>query len=90
MSEQKLSRIPPFIGVFFAILVQTLGIVWYAGQLDAQVTEQTQDIAELKENRAITLTRDQLNDILSGRDERISNIEKAVTRIETKLDRVIK
>ena len=85
------------IGIILAILGQFLGLVWYASAyvskvdtLQAEVTLNTQHITTLENNSPIIITRDQLNDILQVRDTRLNGIEKSVSRIEDKIDRIIK
>jgi predicted RND superfamily exporter protein len=72
--------------IMITIVLQTLGFVWYAAQLDQQVKQHTAQIAELKSDTGVLISREQLNDLLGGRDQKITNIESALIRIEKKID----
>ena len=78
------------IALLLAILTQTLGIVWFASGLVKQVEQNTAEISTLKSGATVYLTRQQLEDILGGRDQRLSNIEASVSRIETKIDKIVR
>lgn len=74
--------------IIIFLVIQTAGAIWWASNTNAQVLQNTRDINDLQNTNAVYLDRNQLNDILGARDQRIENIEKAVNRIEQKLDRI--
>lgn len=80
------------IGIIITIVVQTIGIAWWAASLNAQVAENSKDIdmlqTQLANSSALILSREQIDDILLVRDTKIESIEQAVKRIEIKLDRI--
>lgn len=75
------------LGIVILLLGQICGTVWYASSLAAQVDQNTREIAALKTNAVAFITRSQLEDVLGGRDQRLTNIEAGVTRLEAKFDR---
>lgn len=83
------------LSLFFAILVQTIGIVWWAADLSKQVEFNTFDIVEIRKEQRVYLTREQIEDIFGSRDQQIASlqtnvagIQAALIRIEDKLDRL--
>jgi hypothetical protein len=74
------------IGIIIALALQTFGGGWYLATLASQVQRNSDEITALKTGAAVYLTRAQLEDILGGRDQRLTNIESAVNRIERKFD----
>lgn len=76
------------IGLGITILLQTFAVGWFVSGLSSQVERNVQDISNLKSGAAVYLTREQLEDILGARDQKLVNIENAVTRLETKFDSV--
>ena len=77
------------VGILAALALQTFSVGWYLATLNAQVNQNSQAISELRTGATVYLTREQLEDILGARDQRLSNIEGSVSRIEKKLDAVI-
>ncbi len=82
--------------IVFTIIIQTLAIVWWASAINAQTTTNASDISVLKNqittNVSVTLTRDQLNDILASRDAQIqslnNNLEDFKTETRNSLSRI--
>lgn len=74
------------------LVVQLLSFGWYAAHQDAQVKQNTADIAELARrfdnSVSISISREQLEDILGSRDTKLENVEQAISRIEQKIDRL--
>lgn len=77
------------IGIMMMLLTQAVAVVWYLAGVDSVVAQNTRDIQELQNGSSVYISRDQLDDLLGARDEKTSNIEKTLIRIETKLDKVI-
>lgn len=85
-----------FSGVIITIIVQSLAIVWWASALSAQTNQNQHDITEIKQvinsSASITLTREQLNDILASRDSEIkslnNNVEDFKTETRNSLSRI--
>ncbi len=75
------------IGIIIMLLMQTFGIGWYLAALDAQVQQNSSEIGTLKSGAAVYLTRQQLEDILGGRDAETRALKDAVLRMESKIDR---
>ena len=86
------------IGILLGLALQTGGFVWWfsswSANVDSQLIETRKiaeanqsDVSALKQGASVILSREQLDDILSSRDIRITNIERTVERIEKKLDR---
>lgn len=88
------------LGIIITLIIQTAGIIWWASSLSAQVKDNTDQISKIQTqintSSTITLTRDQLNDILGSRDAQITAIQEnlndfkievrqGLARIETKL-----
>lgn len=92
MVEEKENKTTKTWGasIIITIVLQTFGFIWYVAQLDAEIKQHTLQIRELKDNTNILISREQLNDLLGGRDQKISNIESAISRIERKIDQVIR
>lgn len=80
------------IGIVLTILIQFGAIVWSGAKLDAQVQQNKTDIEQLSsrldQGAAISISREQLDDILGSRDTQLEALERAVTRIEQKIDRL--
>lgn len=89
-----------FIAVIVTIAIQTGTMIWWASSLTAQVRINTDNIATMQRQMtttvAVTLTRDQLNDILNSRDVQITSlsndlndfkkeVRSSLNRIENKL-----
>jgi hypothetical protein len=78
------------VGLLIGLLIQTAGMVWWAAQLDAQVESNTADIqsldTKLDNSAAVTISREQIEDLLGARDQRLKNVEDTTQRIERKLD----
>ena len=74
------------------LVIQFFGFVWYAAQLDAQVKQNAADIATLSErldsSYSVSISREQLEDILGSRDAKLDSLETTVARIEQKIDRL--
>lgn len=77
------------IGIFLAIVTQSVAVIWYFAHVDSAVAQNTKDIQELQNGSSVYISREQLNDLLGARDEKTLNIEKSLLRIELKLDKVI-
>lgn len=80
------------IGIIIAIISQSMAFVWFLSDLNSKAVEtdkiarmNAQSIASLQQGASVILTREQLDDILSSRDARLDNIERALVRIEGKL-----
>lgn len=80
-------------GILIALFIQTGGFIWWQSSWQAtttaQINQNAKDINSLKQGAAVILTREQLDDILQSRDIRLDNIEKSMTRIEQKIDRMV-
>ncbi|MDQ0316394.1 hypothetical protein [Amorphus orientalis] len=78
--------------ITFALIAQTVAAIWYAAQLDAQVKQNAADIATLSErldsSYSVSISREQLEDILGSRDAKLDSLETTVARIEQKIDRL--
>ena len=68
------------------LVVAALGVAVAWGSLYTRVDKTEQDVMKLEQTAAVFLSRDQVEDILGGRDQRLSNIEASIMRIEKKLD----
>lgn len=77
------------VGIILAIFIQSLGFAWYAAQVVAEVSQNTSDIKDLQTRTSVYINREQLDDLLGARDEKTANIERSLSRIESKLDKVI-
>ena len=79
-------------GISLALVVQAAAIIWYGAQLDAQVKQNTEDIASLStrldSNVSISISREQLQDILGTRDTKLDTLEQANRRVEQKIDQL--
>ena len=79
-------------GISLALVVQAAAIIWYGAQLDAQVKQNTEDIASLStrldSNVSISISREQLQDILGTRDTKLDTLEQAIRRVEQKIDQL--
>lgn len=72
-----------------AIILQTVTVAWYFAQQDATIRQHGIEIAKLQSGVSVYISRDQLNDLLGARDEKTANIERSLSRIEGKLDKII-
>lgn len=70
------------------LVVAGLGVAVAWGMLNARVAQNTVDIVSLEQSAAVFLSRDQVEDLLGGRDQRLNNIEQSLMRIEKKLDSI--
>lgn len=81
------------IGLAITLIMYCAAQVYYVGQIVGQVEHNSNAISELQTKfntgAAIYLTREQLMDILSGRDVQIKDLKEAATRIEGKLDKLL-
>ena len=79
-------------GISLALIIQIVAIIWYGAQLDAQVKQNTDDIASLASridnNATVSISREQLEDILGSRDQQLDNLESAIIRMEQKINRL--
>lgn len=84
------------IGIIIIIVVQTAAFIWAAALAFAQVEQNKTDIGTLKNSASVILSRENVEDILSGRDEKIEalkdelsdfklEVRGALLRIENKL-----
>lgn len=78
------------VGIIIAIITQTVVIAWYFAQQDATLRQHGMAIAKLESGTSVYINREQLNDLLGARDEKTANIERSLSRIESKLDKIIK
>lgn len=73
-----------------ALLVQTAGVVWWAATVDAKIDTNEQAIsslsARIEKADGIIISREQLEDILGVRDQRLDRLEKTTQNIEHKID----
>lgn len=74
------------LGVIIALILQTFGYGYYMATQAAKIEQARVDIVEIKSGATFFLTRAQLEDILGGRDQRLSNIEATMLRLEKKFD----
>lgn len=74
------------VGVIVALVVQTGSIFWWASGVQAQVNQSRADIADIKaqlvDNTAVVLTRQQLNDILGVRDAKIDALTQDISEFK--------
>ncbi len=75
--------------IILTLIVYGVGFTWYLAKLDAKVDQTIGDINKLQSTSSVLISRDQLEDILGGRDEKIDNIENKLVSIEEKLDEVL-
>ena len=77
-------RVP--VALIVTIIMQTIGIVWWAASISArvQVLERRLDEARSNQNRIVRLEANQ-----SAVYQRLDRIEAASRRIEAKLDRLL-
>lgn len=78
------------VGIIIAIISQTVIIAWYFAQQDSTLRQHTIAISKLESGTNVYINREQLNDLLGARDEKTANIERSLSRIESKLDKIIK
>lgn len=64
--------------------VVVLGAIGW-GVHQEKVAHNEREIMELRQNAAVFMTRTDIEDLLSGRDARLDNIEKSLDRIERSL-----
>ena len=86
--DSRISKFLTRIVLTFAGGAIIVAVSW--GALFVKVNRNTEDISALSNTANVSISRDQLDDILGSRDQRLTNIEASISRIETKLDRVIK
>lgn len=70
------------------LVVAALGIAVAWGMLNARVDQAEQNITNLEQSAAVFLTRTNVEDLLGARDQRLTNIEASLQRIEKKLDAI--
>jgi len=70
------------------LVVAGLGVAVAWGMLNARVAQNTEDIGMLEQSAAVFLSREQVEDLLGGRDQRLNNIEQSLLRIEKKIDSI--
>ena len=71
----------------FILAVITFAVGW--GMLQQKVENNTKVISALQNTSSIYLTRQQVEDLLGGRDQRLTAIESTASRIEAKVDRIL-
>lgn len=76
-------------GIIITIILQTFGVIWYFAQMDALLNQHTTDITDLQNGSSIYISREQLNDILSGYQTEVKGVNARLERIELKLDRIL-
>lgn len=74
--------------ILITLVIYGITTIWWLAKLDARVEQHAVEINEIKQGSSVLISREQLTDLLSGRDERLSGIEKSVTRIEQKIDQI--
>lgn len=76
------------IGLIFALLVQTAGLVWWASNLSASVNEHSRKFVAIEATEA-QRSRDEraLYARLGLLDGTLSSLQSTLTRVEAKLDR---
>jgi hypothetical protein len=72
----------------FVVGAIAFAIAW--GTLQQRVAANEETLNDLKDTTPAYLTREQVQDLLGARDQRLSNIEEATKRIEGKLDQLTK
>lgn len=81
MKDQKLS-FTFSTGIIITILLQSFCVVWWASKLQAQTQQNTDAISSIQSqynsSASVTLTRDQLNDILGSRDAQIKALQDSL------------
>lgn len=70
------------------LVVAAIGVAVAWGMLNTRVDQAESDIVKLEQSAAVFLSRDQVEDLLGGRDQRLNNIEASLGRIEKKLDQI--
>lgn len=75
------------LGIILVILGQTFAGGWYLATLSAQVQQNKTIIAGLQSRESQYITRAQIEDILGGRDQRLTSIENTLDRLEAKFDK---
>lgn len=94
VTEQKEIRLAKNTALTLIILLVSNigGSAWYLAQLSSSVQQNTATIAQLEidlsNTSSVNISRQQLEDILSLRDEQIANLQQSLQRIESKLDRM--
>lgn len=83
------SKIGAFLWkVLAGFILAGLGVAVSWGMLNARVNQAEKDITTLEQSAAVFLSRQDVEDLLGGRDQRLNNIEQSLMRIEKKLDQL--
>lgn len=80
------------VGTLVVVILQLIGGVFWLSAAYSQIQQNSKDISELRnkvDNGVATyLTRGQIDDLLSGRDEQIKAMQESLKRIESKIDTI--
>jgi len=86
--DTKFSKFVWKMALFFVLSMVAFAVAW--GSLVTKVDTNTENIKELQQGSLAYLTRQQVDDLLGVRDEKLSNIESGIMRLEKKLDNLFK
>lgn len=70
------------------LLLAAFGVAVTWGMLNERVNQAENNITALESSASVFLSRQDVEDLLGGRDQRLNNIEATLMRIEKKLDQL--
>lgn len=83
------SKIGGFLWKIVAgFILAALGVAVTWGMLNERVNQAENNITALETSSSVFLSRQDVEDLLGGRDQRLNNIEATLMRIEKKLDQL--